>query len=153
MTERPLTGTLYCPSMNCASSRCVGEAGLRKPSQQRIREQCLHAHLRTYTQPTQLLLLEQAFSPLPEPALRTGLMARAWRPTLCTWGVILDLTLINKMASMAPSGLVLAHHGRSVYCYYKLLEKLFKAGSTMWLPRLALCEKKRVIGIDFGLQK
>ena len=26
-----------------------------------------------------------------QPALRTGLMAPAWRPALCIWGVILDL--------------------------------------------------------------
>ena len=28
----------------------------------------------------------------PQPALLTGLMTPAWRPTLCIWGVILDLT-------------------------------------------------------------
>ena len=35
--------------------------------------------LRTYTQPAQLLLLEQSLQPNPQPALRTGLMAPAWR--------------------------------------------------------------------------
>ena len=31
------------------------------------REACLYAHLRTYTQPTQLLLPEHSFQPTPSP--------------------------------------------------------------------------------------
>ena len=34
-----------------------------------------------------------------QPALRTGLMAPAWRPALCIWGVILDLTCAMSQAA------------------------------------------------------
>ena len=67
MTERPLSETLYCTSMRCDSSRCMREAGLRKPSQKRTREKCLYAHLRTYTQPTQLFATGASFQSTPSP--------------------------------------------------------------------------------------
>ena len=51
----------------------------------------MHAHLCTCTQPTQLPTAGGELSAHSQPALRTGLMAPAWRPALCTWGVILDL--------------------------------------------------------------
>ena len=87
-----LTETLHCTSMRCTPARCVKEAGLRKPSQQRTREKCLHAHLRTYTQPAQLLAAGAQHAAHSQSALRTGLMAPTWRPHLRIWGVILDLT-------------------------------------------------------------
>ena len=67
MTERPLTETMYYTSVRCASTRCVREAWLRNPSQQRTREGCLYAHLRTYTQPTQLCATGASLQPTPSP--------------------------------------------------------------------------------------
>ena len=67
MTERPLSETLYCTSMRCDSPRCVREAGLRNPSQQGPREKFLYAHLRTYTQPTQLFAAGERLQPTPSP--------------------------------------------------------------------------------------
>ena len=52
----------------------------------------LHAHLRTYTQSTQLLAAGSQLTAHSQNALQTGLMAPAWRPALCIWGVIPDLT-------------------------------------------------------------
>ena len=56
---------LYCTLMRCDSPRCARGAGLRKPSQQRTRE---NAYTRTCARtpsPRSSLLLEQACSPSP----------------------------------------------------------------------------------------
>ena len=55
---------------------------------------CLYVHLCTYTQPAQLFGCRGMLAAHFQPALRTGLMAPAWRPALCIWGVILDRALI-----------------------------------------------------------
>ena len=43
------------------------EDRIEESSQQKTREKCLYAHLRTYTQPTQLLAAEASFQPTPSP--------------------------------------------------------------------------------------
>jgi len=58
---------LYWTSVRCASSHCVEEAGLRKPSQRKARQKCLYAYLRTYTQSTKLFAAEASLRPTPTP--------------------------------------------------------------------------------------
>ena len=65
MTERPLTETLYCTSMRCASSRFVRETVLRKPPQQRTRENAYTRTCARALRPRSSKLLEKACSPLP----------------------------------------------------------------------------------------
>ena len=50
------------------------------------REKCFYAHLRAYTQPTQLFAAGAPLAAHSQSALRTGLMAPAWCPALDVYG-------------------------------------------------------------------
>ena len=75
------------------------ETGLRKPPQQRTREKCLYAHLRTYTHPMQPFSARAQLTAYFQPIFRIGLMARAWHPSLYIRGVIL---LILDLSGVLP---------------------------------------------------
>ena len=70
---------MYCTSMRCASSLREGEKIEEFFSQQRTREKCLYAHLRTYTQPTELELELIQSHMAQKPMLRGEVGARALR--------------------------------------------------------------------------
>ena len=93
MTERPLTETLYCISMRCDSPRCVLKRGFEEAPATENEGKCIHAHLRTYNQPTQLLAAGETCSPLPARSAN-------WLDGLC-FGVLLyefgDLFLTAEM--------------------------------------------------------
>ena len=68
MTERPLTVPLQgpnCTSRRYDSSRCVGK--MEETLATENGGKYLYAHLRTYTQPTQLLAAGANFQPTPNP--------------------------------------------------------------------------------------
>ena len=56
------------------------------------RGKCIHAHLRAYTQPAQLFASGAQLAAHTQPALRTGLMAPAWRLLHVSRRAIPDLT-------------------------------------------------------------
>ena len=62
-----------------------------KSSTERAIEKGACAHMRTCTQPTPLFAVGAQLAAHSQPALRTGLMAPAWRRALCIWGVIPEL--------------------------------------------------------------
>ena len=110
MTERPLTKTLYFTSMRCASSRCVRETRMRKHSQQRTREQCQYAHLRTYTPPTRLFAAGESFQPTPSPLYEParcallGFVLNIFEGQFLTW---LELhAQSSQVESRGPRGLI-----------------------------------------------
>ena len=86
------------PFFHRAPFWCVVSTGRhpRKRNQerdeQRTREACSYAHLRMYTQPTQLSAAGAELRAHSKPVLRTSLMAPALRPALCIREAILDLT-------------------------------------------------------------
>ena len=77
MTERPLTETLYCISMRCTSSRCVRGGRIEETLATENEGEMSYAHLRMYTQPTQLFSAGASLQSTPSP-----LCELAWWPLL-----------------------------------------------------------------------
>jgi len=86
----PLTGALYCTSTRRVSSRYAGGTGTRKPNNRELERSAYAPRLRTYTQPAQLVPAGAQLPAHTQPALRTGLMAPAWRLLHVSRRVILD---------------------------------------------------------------
>ena len=75
----------------------------------------VHAHLHTYTQPTQLFAAGTQLAAHSQPALRTGFMTPAWCLTLCTLGVILILTCLVRRCPQR--GLAATHRSDIAWVY------------------------------------
>ena len=82
----------YIALPRAASHRATRERQERRTTQNRELERYAYApRLRTYTHPGQLFAAGAELAAHIQPALRTGLVALAWRLLRVFWRVILDL--------------------------------------------------------------
>ena len=93
-TERP---SYRDPALHFHAPRLIalhgGDRNEETPATEKEREINAYAQrVRTYTQPAKLLAAEAQLAAHTQPALRTGLIAPAWRLLHVSRRVILDLT-------------------------------------------------------------